>query len=309
MFRGVFALRSSPRDPGDRVNGPGARPHLQRKWVPPIMAPGEDRANVANEVTPFANDEFSLDMIPDGDSFKVVAPALARTLGFREAYDLLRTIPDEERGSELVRTPGGSQRVLVLTEAGFYRALGQRQAARITDERQRAAVERFQTWVYHEVLPAIRKTGSYAPAPRELSRLELIELARESELARLAAEQKVAELAPSAQAWDTLATADGDYDVARAAQILSNDPEITIGRDRLFTYMSKIGWVYRGAGNRWCAYQTQIDAGRLMILPGSHYHPRTGELVLDVPQVRVTVKGVGELHKRLRPRSTSPQPR
>ncbi len=34
-------------------------------------------------------------------------------------------------------------------------------------------------------------------------------------------------------------------------------------------------------------------------LASSHYHPRTGELVLDPPQIRVTVKGLGELHKRL----------
>lgn len=34
-------------------------------------------------------------------------------------------------------------------------------------------------------------------------------------------------------------------------------------------------------------------------LPCSHYHPRTGELVLDPPQVRVTVKGLGWLHQHL----------
>lgn len=117
-----------------------------------------------NQVQPFTNDEFSLDFIPDGDSFKVAASGLARALGFREAYDLLRSVPDGEKGSEIVRTPGGEQRVLAVTEAGFYRALGQRQTARIRNPQVRESVARFQSWVYGEVLPSLRRGGVQVPA-------------------------------------------------------------------------------------------------------------------------------------------------
>lgn len=51
-----------------------------------------------------------------------------------------------------------------------------------------ASAERFEEWVVGEVLPSIRKTGSYAMPPRELTRMELIQLAMDSENARLAAE-------------------------------------------------------------------------------------------------------------------------
>jgi prophage antirepressor-like protein len=114
------------------------------------------------DLTPFGNDEFSLSIqMHDVDGFRVNAPGLARALGFREAYDLLRSIPEGEKGSEIVRTPGGEQAVGYVTEAGFYRSLGQRQAARIPDVELRAKVERFQNWVYGDVLPSIRQTGSY----------------------------------------------------------------------------------------------------------------------------------------------------
>lgn len=113
------------------------------------------------EITPFSNGEFALSVIPDGDTFKVRAPELARALGFAEARDLLRSIPEGEKGSELSPTLGGEQRIGYLTEPGFYRALGQRQAARITDPDIRAQVERFQSWVYGDVLPSIRKHGGY----------------------------------------------------------------------------------------------------------------------------------------------------
>jgi len=109
----------------------------------------------------FSNGEFELHVVPIAESFTVSAPGLARALGHRDALDLVRGLPDDEKGSELVRTPGGDQRVWCVTESGFYRAIGQRQAARIKNPEVRAQVQRFQDWVYKEVLPSLRRTGSY----------------------------------------------------------------------------------------------------------------------------------------------------
>jgi len=117
----------------------------------------------------FDNGEFVLRFTPAGDSFTVPATEVARALGFREAFDLVRSIPEGEKGSELLRTPGGDQRTWYLTEAGFYRAIGQRQPARIRNEVVRDQVARFQTWVYSEVLPSIRRTGGYSTAALDLA--------------------------------------------------------------------------------------------------------------------------------------------
>ncbi len=135
--------------------------------------------------------------------------------------------------------------------------------------------------------------------PQTLS--EALRLAADEHDARLAAEQKVAELEPAAASWQTLATAEGDFLVADAAKILSRDPQIKLGRDRLFTLLSELHWIHRQPGDgRWRCYQTAIETGRLSEIPMSHYHPRTGVLVLDPPQIRVTVKGLGWLHRHLR---------
>jgi phage antirepressor YoqD-like protein len=91
--------------------------------------------------TLFANDEFQLHLLPRADTFDVVAAGLARALGFRDAYRLTESIPENEKGYTLSCTPGGDQRVLVLTEPGFYRAIGQRQAARIVEQRDTARAE------------------------------------------------------------------------------------------------------------------------------------------------------------------------
>ena len=113
-----------------------------------------------------------------------------------------------------------------------------------------------------------------------------------------AKDQQIAELEPRAEAWDELASADGDYEVADAAKILAR-AGVETGRQRLFGQLHDIGWIYRGTQSKWKARQTAVDAGYLAEKPMSHHHPRTGELVLDPPQVRVTVRGIERLRVRL----------
>lgn len=250
-----------------------------------------------NALTPFTNGEFTLGVTPAGDSFNVAAPHLARALGFREAYDLLRSIPDSEKGSELVRTPGGEQLVGYVTEAGFYRALGQRQAARISDLAVRSMVERFQSWVYGEVLPSIRR-GTFGTPSRQFeipaTFAEALELAAR-QAREIEAEKAInAELAPAAASWGQLAEASGDYSLREAAQILDRDPAIRTGQNRLSKHLKNIGWTDRSGQ----PYQRHVDAGRLARRTVPYLDRSTGETELTT-QLRITVKGLHDLHKEM----------
>lgn len=110
--------------------------------------------------------------------------------------------------------------------------------------------------------------------------------------------EKVRELEPRAQAWDAIASAEGDYSVGDAAKILAR-AGIETGPQRLFGQMEAINWVFRGSDRSWRAYAHRVDKGYLSEKPTFHYHPSTGERVIDAPQVRVTVKGVEQLRRRL----------
>lgn len=248
-------------------------------------------------LAPFHNGEFAIVIAEHpNDGFHVQAPGLARALGFREAFDLLRTIPDEEKGSELVRTPGGEQVVGYLTEAGFYRALGQRQAARIPDEEMRGQVERFQSWVYRDVLPSLRRGSSPAAmTDREKARALALAVIAESDRADVA-EAKVAELAPAAEAWNYLASATGDFSLRDAAQMLNRDPRIDTGQNRLMKTLEEFGMV----DTRGRPYQRH--AAHLRRKPVTYEHPNTHEPVLT-SQIRVTADGLRYLHKRLTTRA------
>ncbi|WP_157253106.1 BRO-N domain-containing protein [Nonomuraea typhae] len=113
------------------------------------------------EIQLFSNGEFELRVREEGDSFIVEAPGLARALGMRDAFRLVESLPDDEKGYTTACTPGGDQEIWHVTESGFYRAIGQRQPKRIKSAEVRDQVIRFQNWVYRDVLPAIRRTGRY----------------------------------------------------------------------------------------------------------------------------------------------------
>lgn len=184
-------------------------------------------------------------------------------------------------------TPGtGNAKAWFLTEPGFYTLALRSKAPRAKE---------FRRWITHEVLPAIRRTGGYSverQAPRTYAEA-LRELADEHE-ARAAAEARAAELAPAADAWNTLADAQGDYALREAAQILDRDPAITTGQNRLAAYLRRIGWC-DAEGE---PYQRHVDAGRLVRRARTYLHPRTGEEQATT-QTRITAKGLRELRDRL----------
>lgn len=244
------------------------------------------------EIQPFTFPTTGLSvrtLLVDGEPHFVAADVCGNLALTNITESLRRLDEDEFSLTEVVDSLGRRQQMYVVTEPGLY---GLVLASRKPEARA------FKRWIKHEVLPSIRKTGSYS-AP--LSRLELIDLARDSELARIeaenracAAEHQVLKLAPAAHAWDELAEATGDYSVREAAHILDRDPSIQTGQKRLFDYLRSIGWLDRH--NQ--PYQRHMDCGRLTVRARSYEHPHRDELVAT-QQVRVTTKGLGELHKRL----------
>lgn len=66
----------------------------------------------------------------------------------------LGTMEADEKATCLVQTPGGVQEMVVVSESGLY--------ALIFKSRKPEAI-RFRKWVTNEVLPTIRRTGSYSP--------------------------------------------------------------------------------------------------------------------------------------------------
>lgn len=255
--------------------------------------------NPTAAIVPFTYEGNPLRVVKiDGQPW-FIASDVAAILGYARARDAVRTLRDQHKGAHLMRTPGGEQEVTVISRSGLFR---------LALRSDKAEADAFQDWVTDEVLPAVMDTGSYSlPAQRtelpDISTPEGVMVMADMFAATarqlVEAKQTIATIAPAAESWETLASGTGDYSVADAAKILSRDPRIKLGQQRLFTHLLGIRWLYRQPGDqRLRVYQTAIERGWLSELPSSHYHPRTGDLVIDPPQVRVTVKGLQRLHQQ-----------
>lgn len=146
-----------------------------------------------SEIVPFNFDGFQVRVIVDleGNPWWVAAD-VAQVLGYSSAKDALRShVRDHQKGRQQLPTPGSGQHVLIVNEGGLYRLI-------MRSPKEEA--ERFQDWVTDEVLPAIRRTGSYSIVPAVPQTFaEALELAAKQQREIEAAEAKIAELEPAAE--------------------------------------------------------------------------------------------------------------
>ncbi|MCZ0926480.1 Bro-N domain-containing protein [Halomonas janggokensis] len=110
----------------------------------------EEKANV--QLLPFRFDSLQVRVIDREGEAWFVASDVAAALEYREAKDMTRNLDDDEKGRQIVPTPGGNQDVIVINESGLYSAVLRS---------RKAEAKRFKRWVTHDVLPSIRKTGGY----------------------------------------------------------------------------------------------------------------------------------------------------
>lgn len=241
-----------------------------------------------NAIQPFQFDGTDVRVVViDGDPWFAAVDA-GMVLGLANVATSVSLLDEDEKGVHSVETLGGRQRLAVISESGMYS---------LVLRSRKPEAKAFKRWLTHDVIPAIRKTGSYAtPALTgpQLMAAALIE-------AQATLEQQSEQLAiaaPKADAFDAFLSTTGDYSVNEAAKVLSRHHDILTGERRLRGWMEENGWIYRDGGKP-RAYQRRLDQGVLDEKAMWHFHPETAEKVLDTPQVRVTAKGIEALAKAL----------
>lgn len=104
-------------------------------------------------------------MVIDGEPW-FVGKDVAEALGYERPTDTVRKrVDDEDRGISKMETPSGKQEMTIINESGLYTlVLGSKLDS----------AKRFKRWVTSEVLPAIRKTGSYNKPMTEAEQIRLL---------------------------------------------------------------------------------------------------------------------------------------
>ncbi len=216
----------------------------------------------------------------DGEPWFVAADVCAALDIINPSHAVTR-LDEADLANSYVSSSGQRRSMKIVNESGLYDL--------VLDSRKPEA-KKFRKWITSEVLPSIRKTGSYGAAPvRELSRMDLIEMAMESEKARLALKAKIVELQPKVEAFQQFIEADGLFSLATAAQSLG------LGRNKLIAKLAewRIIMVRPGHTDHLRPYQQHIEAGRFVVKVAQFTVEKDGEIeVRTSGTTRVTPKGL-----------------
>lgn len=170
----------------------------------------------------------------------VAAPDFAKAMGYAQAKDALRSVDAEEKGRQIVPTPGGAQEITVLYEDGIWELifLSRKPEAKAIKARVKA------------ILREIRETGRYEAQPARLSNRDLaLMVIAEADRAE-AAEQRVAELEPMAAQAAHYRSAEGLIAVGDFANDLKGWAARQLGlrvlHPQVWEFLGEIGLLIRG---------------------------------------------------------------
>ena len=118
-----------------------------------------------NEITVFNNDEFgSIRTVTIENEPWFVGKDVAEVLGYQNgSRDINRHVDDEDKLCTKIEYAGQKREVTIINESGLYSLI---MSSKLP------TAKKFKRWVTSEVLPSIRKTGSYS---KPMSELEILQ--------------------------------------------------------------------------------------------------------------------------------------
>lgn len=218
------------------------------------------------QVKVFNNEQFgSVRIIEEDGRVLFCGVDVAKALGYTNPRKAVR---DHTKGGTFRSSPtaGGMQDMSFIPEGDVYRL--------ITHSKLPSA-ERFEHWVFDEVLPTLRQTGSYVlQRPDSYMIDDPIERAKrwiEEAQERLALQAKVEADAPKVLFADAVATSKDSCLIGQLAKVLRQNG-YNIGQNRLFDYLRSEGYLCKSGENRNMPTQRSIDAGWFEVKEGTLYN-------------------------------------
>lgn len=247
---------------------------------------------MTNELTQtFAFEDNSIRIIVENGEPLFCAADVCKALGYANAPDALRKHcrKDGIAKRDTIDNLGRKQSTSFINEQNLYRLIMRSQLE---------SAERFQDWVCGEVLPTIRKTGSYGnpmaamlAKPKSELFLELSQISKKNEELE-AANQKLVEQAandaPKVAFTDSVTSGDTEVTITVAAKTLG------IGPRKFFNWLRMNGFLYKQSNQ---ATQDAINRG-LMVTVFAKI-PHDDESIEKKPYAHVTGKGLFYFYGRL----------
>ena len=122
-----------------------------------------------NEMQVFKYEDNEVRTVEQGGEVWWVLADVCRVLGLTNSRMTKKQLDEDEKGVSQIYTPGGKQDVTIISESGLYKVI-------LRSDKPEA--KKFTRWVTHEVLPTIRRTGSYSASGAQTVTMEqMVQLA------------------------------------------------------------------------------------------------------------------------------------
>lgn len=211
-----------------------------------------------NEIEIFRNSEFGeiRTTVIDGEPW-FVGKDVAAALGYANTNDaLVKHVDSEDKkvGSQnatpsVTDSLGREQYPVFINESGFYSLV---LSSKLPTARQ------FKRWVTHEVIPTIRKTGSYSiGVPRTFA--EALRLAADQQEQIEKQQRLISEQKPKVEFFDTVAESKTAVSMNDAAKSLNFN---NVGRNKLFDILR----TQKVLMSDNMPYQKYVDAGYFRVI-------------------------------------------
>lgn len=231
-----------------------------------------------NQMEIFKNPEFgSIRVIEENGKYLFCGVDVANALGYKDSAKALKThcTADGWAFYPLIDTMGRTQNTRFISEGNLYRLIVHSKLP---------SAERFERWVFDEVLPTIRKHGAYltkeklwevATSPEALMKL-CSDLLAERE-ANISLRKENAQLEGKAAFYDLF------IDLKHSTNLRTTAKELDVPERRFVRFLIERRFVYRTASGNVLPYANVKNAG-LFCVKDYCNHGHTGSYTLVTPQ-------------------------
>jgi len=237
-----------------------------------------------NELQVFKNNEFGeIRTVEENGKTLFVASDVALALGYSNPR---KAIIDHCKGVTKRDTPtsGGIQSLSYINEGDLYRLIAHSKLP---------SAEKFESWIFDEVIPSIRKNGGYIVGQETLSDEELLEKAvlvaqkRIAERDKIITQQKakIEQDRPKTIFADAVSASDSSLLVRDVAKMIRQNG-VQLGEKRFYKWLRENGYVCQGST---MPTQKAMELGLFEIIVRTV--ERGNGLPLETKTARITGKG------------------
>lgn len=187
--------------------------------------------------------------ITDSGTPYVVASKLAKALGYRDAANATRLLDDDEKGTQIVSTPGGNQQTSVIYEDGIWELI-----FRSTLPSAKSIKSKVKS-----ILRELRENGVVdTRSPESMTEIERARQNLETQQKYVALLEQAERDKPKVEAYDSFMTSEGDYSINAVAKMLGT------GQNRLFAKLREENILITGGSRHNTPYQQYMRHFRVV---------------------------------------------